>query len=289
MKIDTLSSHDERLRRAIPHIVAQVRDGEAAVSLEELAMATHTSPDYLRRVFRHQVGEPIHRYVRRLRLSLAAYRLVYGDRTIIDIAVSAGYNSHAAFTRAFRSAYGICPTDLRTNPQNTAWPTAGAAGTDIRPAAIPQRRVAFYSHLGPIDSADTAWERLRGWLTTHGHCPARSKALGVSYDDPDFFIGARTRHDICVPVPDRFDPQSRDGMGVQVVPTSSGLAMRHVGPPELIPFTYMHLAVSAATKGMQRTERPPLPYYLEFSSFPSAHPERQVAVDVYLMPHICRN
>lgn len=284
MKLDTLTSHDERLRRIVPHIVAQVRDGAAAVSLEELAMTSNTAPDYLRHVFRDQVGESLHRYVRRLRMSLAAYRLVFSDRSILDIAVNAGYNSHAAFTRAFRGVYGIAPSGLRENPLQIGRPVVGSTGTQVRPAAFPQRRVAFYSYFGAQDTTYTAWDQLRGWLTSHGHCPARSKALGVSYDDPDYFMGARARHDVCLPVPDRFSPHRQDTIGVQVVPASTGLAMRHTGPPELIPFTYMDLAVSAVTKGLQHPARPPLPYYIEFAAFPSAQPERRVEMDVYLIP-----
>ncbi len=51
---------------------------------------------------------------RRVLLERAAYRLTSrADRTILDIAVEAGYGSHEAFTRAFAKAYGATPTAVR--------------------------------------------------------------------------------------------------------------------------------------------------------------------------------
>ena len=49
-------------------------------------------------------------------LERAAYRLVTSGRTILDIAVEAGYSSHEAFTRAFTRAYGVAPTRWRRQP-----------------------------------------------------------------------------------------------------------------------------------------------------------------------------
>ncbi|MFG3104436.1 helix-turn-helix domain-containing protein [Streptomyces sp. NPDC048182] len=284
MKVDTLTRHDERLLRVIPHIVAQVRDGTAAVSLEDLAAVSHTAPGYLRHVLRDQVGEPPHRFVRRLRMSLAAYRLVFGDRGVLDIAVDAGYHSHAAFTRAFRATYGVPPSDLRERPAEASRPLAGFTGTQVRPASFPQRQVACWSRFGARDAPHSAWDQLRSWLTGQGHCPARSKALGVCRDDPDHLMGARVRRTGCRPGPDHLPAHPPDDAGVRVVPASAGIAMRHTGPPELIPFTYMDLAVSAVARGVQTPVRPPLPYYVEFTPFPSARPEQRVSMDVYLIP-----
>ena len=44
---------------------------------------------------------------RRILLERSAYRLLTTGRTILDIAVEAGYGSHEAFTRAFTRAYGV--------------------------------------------------------------------------------------------------------------------------------------------------------------------------------------
>ncbi|MFI6846719.1 hypothetical protein ACIBJD_19020 [Kitasatospora sp. NPDC050467] len=151
--------------------------------------------------------------------------------------------------------------------------------------------MAFPDHLGPAGGTATAWERLCDWLTGAGHgaalfpCPSRTKALGVTVDDPGHFLDARTRPEPPAPgAPVPRAPGADFAAAARTVPAASGLALRHTGPPELIPFTYLRLAVTAGTHGLLPTGRPPLPYYLEFTPASSPHPERQVAVDVYVLP-----
>ena len=63
-------------------------------------------------------GEPPSRFRRRVLLERAAYRLVTTSRSILDVAVEAGYGSHEAFTRAFAKAYGVPPADWRRRPSH---------------------------------------------------------------------------------------------------------------------------------------------------------------------------
>jgi AraC-like DNA-binding protein len=71
------------------------------------------------RVIASVAGEPPAAFRRRIMLERAAYRLVTTDRTVLDVAVEAGYGSHEAFTRAFNRAYGTRPTQWRRRPTQT--------------------------------------------------------------------------------------------------------------------------------------------------------------------------
>ncbi|HEU5202763.1 MAG TPA: helix-turn-helix domain-containing protein [Candidatus Limnocylindrales bacterium] len=71
------------------------------------------------RVIASVAGEPPATFRRRIMLERAAYRLVTTDRTVLDVAVEAGYGSHEAFTRAFARAYGTRPTQWRRRPTQT--------------------------------------------------------------------------------------------------------------------------------------------------------------------------
>ena len=53
-------------------------------------------------------GETIADHVRRLRLERAAMELRSGAKQVIQVALDAGYEAHAAFTRAFKR-----PTEFR--------------------------------------------------------------------------------------------------------------------------------------------------------------------------------
>ncbi|MEV0004522.1 AraC family transcriptional regulator [Micromonospora sp. NPDC050980] len=78
-----------------------------------LAARAHLSRFHFDRLVAAATGEPPGALRRRLLLERAAHRLVTSDRTVLDIAVEAGYGSHEAFTRAFQRSYGFVPTAVR--------------------------------------------------------------------------------------------------------------------------------------------------------------------------------
>jgi AraC family transcriptional regulator len=89
------------------------------VSATELAARLYLSRFHLDRLVSSVAGEPPNRFRRRILLERAAYRLLTTRRTILDVAVEAGYGSHEAFTRAFTRAYGVGPGQWRTRPTRT--------------------------------------------------------------------------------------------------------------------------------------------------------------------------
>lgn len=65
------------------------------------------------RLFYSVVGFSLHTYIQRRRLTEAARRLVNTKQPIIDIAMSAGYESQQAFTLAFKAMYRLSPNVYR--------------------------------------------------------------------------------------------------------------------------------------------------------------------------------
>ncbi len=57
------------------------------------------------------------------------------ERTVLDVAVEAGYGSHEAFTRAFARAHGVTPTAVRADPPVTfrSLELPGASGVHFQP------------------------------------------------------------------------------------------------------------------------------------------------------------
>ena len=86
---------------------------------EALAARLCLSRFHFDRVIASVAGEPPAAFRRRILLERAAYRLVTTDRSVLDVAVEAGYGSHEAFTRAFTRAYGSRPTEWRRRPTQT--------------------------------------------------------------------------------------------------------------------------------------------------------------------------
>lgn len=82
-------------------------------SVDELASATASSRSALAARFREIIGEPPMHYLTRLRMQLAAHRLSDSRRSIASVADEVGYESDAAFQRAFKRCFGIPPATWR--------------------------------------------------------------------------------------------------------------------------------------------------------------------------------
>ena len=60
-------------------------------------------------------GVTLSEYIRRRRLTFAAFEFTNSSIKIIDVAIKYGYNSPDSFTRAFQSLRGITPSEARNN------------------------------------------------------------------------------------------------------------------------------------------------------------------------------
>ena len=80
---------------------------------EVLAEVAGFSVPHFHRVFRAEVGESAISYVRRLRLERAARKLRMGAVDITEVALAAGYDTHAAFSKAFKQQFGFRPSEFR--------------------------------------------------------------------------------------------------------------------------------------------------------------------------------
>jgi AraC family transcriptional regulator len=80
---------------------------------ETLASVAGFSIPHFHRVFTAQVGESAASYIRRLRMERAGRKLRMGAVDITEVALTAGYDSHAAFSKAFRQQFGVSPSEFR--------------------------------------------------------------------------------------------------------------------------------------------------------------------------------
>jgi AraC family transcriptional regulator len=85
---------------------------DAAISLAEVADAVGCSPIYLTQSFQRSEGVPLYRYHLRLRLSRALFQLRTCSE-ITPLAFELGFSSHSHFTSAFRTAFGLSPSQYR--------------------------------------------------------------------------------------------------------------------------------------------------------------------------------
>src|SRR5437879_9050764 len=108
------SSRDEYSRRmhgVLEHIDRHLDDSLELASLAEVA---HFSPFHFHRLFAAWMGETLGDYLRRRRIEVAAMRLSSQPRlSVLTAAISVGFGSGEAFTRAFKTRFGCSPTTWR--------------------------------------------------------------------------------------------------------------------------------------------------------------------------------
>lgn len=107
-----------KLLRAIDFIEARLTD---ELSLPLVARAAGLSSYHFSRMFRALTGETVTGYIRRRRLTEAARRLLHRDDRVIELAVTYGFDSQAAFSRAFKRQFGVPPGAYRRNGRARQW------------------------------------------------------------------------------------------------------------------------------------------------------------------------
>lgn len=103
------------------------REPARAWTLPDLARASGTSRTVLVDRFAEIMGEPPLAYLARWRLQLGARRLLATRWKVLKIAQDVGYESEAAFSRAFRRMFGVPPGQYRRE-RKAAQPLGGTAG-----------------------------------------------------------------------------------------------------------------------------------------------------------------
>jgi AraC-like DNA-binding protein len=93
-------------------------------TLAELSRAAATSRTVLTERFSQTVGLPPMQYLTEWRLQLAAEQLATGSRKVAAVGADVGYESEAAFSRAFKRSTGYAPAAWRRMRQGRE----GAAG-----------------------------------------------------------------------------------------------------------------------------------------------------------------
>lgn len=108
----------KKMQQMIDQIDARIKKNDnEALSLTNLSKDLGYSEYYLSRKFKEISGMQYRDYLRYRRLAFALKELRDTDYGILDIALKYGFSSHEAFTRAFKEAYDITPSEYRQNPR----------------------------------------------------------------------------------------------------------------------------------------------------------------------------
>ena len=105
-----LEHHADCIEEVMRYIRAHISE---PLDRETLADVAGFSVPHFHRVFTAHVGKSAISYIRRIRLERAGRKLRMGAVDITEVALAAGYDSHATFSKAFKQQYGLSPSEFR--------------------------------------------------------------------------------------------------------------------------------------------------------------------------------
>ena len=89
---------------------------DEALTLRFLSRKLGYSEFHTTRKFKKISGMQFRDYLRLRKLAFALKEIRDSERSLLDIAFDYGFSSHEAFTRAFKGAYGVTPSEYRKKP-----------------------------------------------------------------------------------------------------------------------------------------------------------------------------
>ncbi len=295
-----------RVNRVMDYIQANL---SGDLRLNTLAQVASFSPFHFHRVFKSVVGETLNDFIRRVRVSTAATRLLSNPKlSITDVAVGCGYSSSSAFAREFRNAFGMSASEFRRGGRDTArkirqlernngqaegkmqkdrmadatyTPDNSSARRNLMKLSVevkqmPEWNVVYARHIGAYNKIGEAFERIFKWAGARGLVRfPETKSLAVYHDSPEVTDVSKLRSDACLTVP----PGTKGDGEIGTMKVPGGLfAVAHV-EIDVTQFgeAWDKLMEWMPTSGYQPDDRMCYELYL---NDPDTHPEKKWQVDI---------
>lgn len=204
-------NYQQRLEKVIDFIGQHL---DEPLSLECLSDISCVSKFHFHRLFTAFTGLSLHQYIRWLRLKRAGHQLIVNkEQSIINIAMTAGFESHEAFSRAFKKACGMSPSEYRNHASWAHWeippyslPQRGAVDMNIEIKHIDPIRLAVVEHRGDPKLMAESVDKLVSWAKAQKISlkPKPGEAFAIAYDDPKTTNPTEFRNDLGIKIPENF-------------------------------------------------------------------------------------
>lgn len=194
---------------------------EREVTLTEIASIASFSPFHFHRIFKAVVGENVAEFSRRIRVELAANRLLANpQKDVTSIALSCGFSSSQNFAKIFRQRYNITPTQYRK--KNAGSFQSHSPFNDLSPIKLentekknlkqvtiqemPESKAATVRCLGMFpESCANGFVELLSWAKQKTII-GPGKLLALYWDNPDITPIEKCRFDCCLSLSNDIEP-----------------------------------------------------------------------------------
>jgi AraC family transcriptional regulator len=272
-----MNSYVKRLARVSKYIQEHLDD---AVDLNTLADIANLSPYHFHRVYHALNGETVANTVKRLRLSRAAADLIRTELNIEKIAERAGYSTVQAFTRVFKSEFGMPPAQYKKHGSHTVFEKpieqAVTLNNTVKIVETPAMHGVMLEHRGSYMMIEHAFNPLMLWAKQHDI--QYKSVLGIYYDDPFAVVEKELRSSACLVFEEGLEPPAP--MQPLHMPKMRCAVLRHRGPYADMRLAYMWLYGQWLPQaGVEMADAPVFEIYL---NEPRDTPPTELLVDIYL-------
>lgn len=243
------------IEELIPLLIELQRNLDRELNLQSLAERFGYSPFHFHRLFSSTVGETPRKYIERLRLEKAAYKLAISDETVLDVGLAVGFNNHETFSRAFKRHFGKSPNSVKKEGRDVR--TVRAANprsfrgdecwmSEVKFETLRSMTLLCIRHLGDyygipdaFTDADQLWNRLTEWAESN-NVDFNPIPLGFFYDNPFLTPKELQRCDACIPI-DGVVAGTQTIRCVEFAGGNYGM-IEHIGPPSTLAQAFRTLA-----------------------------------------------
>jgi AraC family transcriptional regulator len=263
------------------------------LDVERLCQLVYLSKYHFHRQFSSYFGMPVISLARLLRLKRAAFQLAYRvDRKIVDIALANGYESHEAFSRAFKKYFEQSPFEFRKSPDWAPWHSKYEPVIKLRTKIVnenidfkvelidfPETSIAVLAHRGAPKLLGSTIQKFIEWRKTNRLPPSKSKTFNLVYDDPAVIAPEDYRFDICCSIDCEVEPNDY-GIVNKKIPSGKCALVRYIGSDDSIgvavKFLYSTWLLESGFKVRD------FPIFFERVSFFPEVSENEMITDIYL-------
>lgn len=280
-----------RFRRVLVYIERHL---DAELSLEVLSTVASSSAFHFHRQFTALVGVSVSKYVHLRRLYTAVWQLAHRpDVSILAIATRAGYESPEAFTRAFKRALGLSPSEFRRNPAWAEWNrvyasvrnkridimTSQANPPSVAIVQFPETRLAVLEHRASHDDLHLSIQKFVAFRRTHRLARDKHATFNLVYDNPHTTDPDAYRMDLCCAVSHTIE-SNPDGVVEKVIPAGRCAKIRCTGGDDALEVCLSHLYGEWLPASGESVRDFPL-FFQRICFFPDV-PEHESITDIFL-------
>ncbi len=224
---------EEYVKRILKVMIFIEENIDEELTLSKLAKIACYSPFHFHRIFQAIARETVHRYVKRLRMQIAAGKLRYTSISVTEIALDASFETPSAFTKAFKQFMGSSPKSYRnlysaihiTTQKIKELPMIQP---DTIEKSMPELNLLFVRRNGNyVQSAGSAWQAMTDFIHKNHLSPSKVRCFGISHDDPQVTNKENLRYDAAILAP--HEVKEKGEIGKQILKGGKYAIFTHHG------------------------------------------------------------